>query len=98
MIEIVAEVVLFAAERGGLNKPVRNGLRPSFHFAGELVSCEIWAESSEEFVPCECLFRARIKLPYADALGWRFEGGESFKLNVASQVIGRGCVLAMRSP
>ncbi len=67
-------------------------MRPSFSYKGELVACEVWAELDEEFVPLNRTFRARFKLPYADALGWTFVGGEFFELCIASQVIGRGTV------
>lgn len=89
-------VTLFGANRGGLEKPVKNGLRPSFSYAGELVACEVWADcvDCDGLVPLEQPFQARIKLPYGDQLGWGFVGGELFKLNIASQVIGEGCVLA----
>lgn len=94
MLEIVAEVTFFGASRGGLEKPVKNGLRPSFNYAGELVACEVWAEHVEGLVPLDHPLQARIKLPYGNELGWKFAGGESFKLNIASQVIGEGSVLA----
>jgi len=94
MLEIVAEVTIFGASRGGLRKAVKNGLRPSFSYAGELVACEIWAEQVDVWVPLDQSFRARIKLPYGDELGWKFSGGEVFGLNIASHVIGEGVVLA----
>jgi hypothetical protein len=96
MIEIVAEVTLFGSSRGGLDSPVQNGLRPSFSYAGELVACEVWAEHAEGLVALDQAFRARIKIPYGNELGWKFVGGESFKLNLASQVIGEGCIIAAK--
>jgi len=93
MVEIVADILLFGAERGGLRRPVENGLRPSFSYQGELVACEVWVEELDGLVPLEQKLRARVQLPYGDALGWRFVGGESFSLNVASQVIGEGTVV-----
>jgi hypothetical protein len=95
MLEVLAEVTLFGADRGGLEKPVNNGLRPSFNYAGELVACEVWADDVEGLVPIDQTLRARIKLPYGDELGWKMGGGESFKLNIASHVIGEGLIIAV---
>jgi hypothetical protein len=95
MLEVLAEITMLGASRGGLEKPVRNGFfRPSFGYAGQLVACDIWADPPEDFVPIERPFRARIKLAYGDQLGWTFVGGEQFELCVASQVIGHGVILA----
>ena len=95
MLEVIARVTLVGARHGGLDKPVRNGLRPSFDYAGELVACELWAEGVDELVPLDQPFRARVRLPYGDRLGWSFAGGEPFALNIASQVIGEGVVLSV---
>lgn len=93
MLEILANLTFYKAEEGGLPQPVNNGLRPSFSYSGELVACEVWVEDCSGLVPHGESLRARIRLPYAEQLGWVFEGGESFKLNIASQVIGEGVVL-----
>jgi len=100
MIELHAEMRLHGVARGGLGNPVKNGLRPSFSYAGELVACEVWAEGVgvDGLVPIESSVRARIRLPYADQLGWSFVGGERFELNIASQVIGEGSVMSVIGP
>lgn len=94
MLEVLADVTLFGADRGGLEQPVKNGLRPSFSYAGELVACELWGEHMADLVPLDRSFRARIKLPYGDELNWQFVDGESFTLTIASQWIGEGVVVA----
>ncbi len=96
-LDLVADLVLFGAGRGGLSKPVQSGLRPSFHYAGQLVACEVWADDVDGFVPLEVTLRARIRLPYAKELGWAFTGGERFELRVASQRIGEGVVVGADS-
>ncbi len=93
MLEILANLTFYKAEEGGLPRPVNNGLRPSFSYSGALVACEVWVEDCSDLVPLGESLQARIRLPYADQLGWVFEGGECFKLNIASQVIGEGVVL-----
>lgn len=93
MLELLASLTFYKAEEGGLPHPVHNGLRPSFSYSGELVACEVWVEDCSGLVPHGESLLARIRLPYAEQLGWVFEGGESFKLNIASQVIGEGVVL-----
>ena len=45
---------------------MKNGLRPSFNYAGELVACEVWADHVEGLVSLDQPFRARIKLPYGN--------------------------------
>lgn len=93
MIELKAIITLRGPSRDGLTKPIKDGFRPSFNYKGELVACEVWSTAKYEFVPLEESFEVNIKLPYADELGWVFNGSESFSLNIASKVIGEGKVL-----
>lgn len=94
MLKLVTTLTLFGPPEGGLEKPVLNGLRPSFNYDGQRVACEVWAEEVDEFVPLSQPLRVRIRLPYGEELGWKFVGGEAFRLNIASRVIGEGVVAA----
>jgi hypothetical protein len=95
VIELQVELILWGARRGGLPRAVNNGLRPSFSYAEELVACEVWIDNCTGLVPLDTALMGRIRLPYANELGWHFQGGERFRLNIASQVIGEGSVLRM---
>jgi hypothetical protein len=94
MIKLEANVVLYGKDQGGLAQPIKNGFRPSFSYQDELVACEVVARDYPGFIPLGQPFVATISVPYGDQLGWHFAKGDSFELNIASQVIGEGYVVA----
>lgn len=88
-----ASVILENPATKILPNPIKNGLRPSFSYNGELIACEIRSESGAEWLPLNEEINVTILLLYGDELAWKIEAGSSFELNVASQVIGKGVVL-----
>jgi hypothetical protein len=98
MIEVSALITLERVPELGLNDRIKSGLRPSFNYAGELVTCIVESSESSEWLEVGTKQPVTVQLPYGDQLGWQLPIGTIFLLNVGGRVIGNGTVTSCSPP
>ena len=93
MIRLRAKIHLFTERQNGASKDGFSGMRPSFGFAGELITSEIVSpEGSANIYPRGSWSEVEIKLPYGEIFGDSIYKGMEFRINVGGWQVGHGKV------